>query len=260
MIVEIHNDVEAEQLFALVTEIVSFEQLQNLLFENTTNISSLNKPEVITNLKNLFERARSANRKLYVLKTEYGLWPVIAKNIKEIHDVQKKIQEIILLQSKIDCEETTGSCIYIHEFASSYGVSDGNFHYSTRNGNLDDSIYPVRGSHEIAYVDLKDKEKTLYFDLTAKIYSFSPTPLYKNAMTGNFKREPIMEGIIIVEAIGEDASVREVYRRNWVRDPFDKSEKERQEILDIGMKKYFKENHQSFGTLIFRKLKKIFRK
>lgn len=256
---EIHTNMEAEQLFATVIEIVSLEQLHKLILENTRNKSAFNKQELITNLKNLFERTAECGSKLFILKTEYGLWPVIAKNKKDIYDVHKKIKEIILFQSRINCEKTTGRCTYIHEFASSCGISDGNFSDSTINGDLDNSIYPEDGPHEIAYVDITDKQKTVYFDITAKIYSFSPKPLYKSKI-GVLKYEPIMEGIIIVEALGDNTSVGTVYQRNWYRVPFDKSQKERQEILAIGKNEYFKENHQSFGTLIFRKLKKIFRK
>ena len=122
-------------------------------------------------------------------------------------------------------------CIYVHEFASALGISDGNLYASRRQGDPEKAVYPIRGIHDIGYVDIPEQQITVYFDLTAKAYVFT------DGSIGSVE-DAVMQGIIIVEQIGKTDAVESLYQVGWKKKPFNPEQSTK--VLKEGKEEFMK--------------------
>jgi len=214
-------------------EVSSINDLNQLLINNYIPDQILMNDKIQQNLTNLIDRAHKTHKRLFVLTLKNKLWAVLASSDNEVQQNQVKIEEISELQSSINGESLWGQCIYVHEFASALGITNGNMFAGGRNGDPSKSIYPIRGIHKIGYSDMPEQNNTIYFDLTAKPYVFTCGQPVDNA---------IMEGVIIVEQLGQTQSIESLYQTGWQRNPFQPEQTSQNHILQQGRTKFIKQN------------------
>lgn len=214
----------------LFTEVTSAEDLRELLIARRAHEQTLASEKVQGSLSKLVERTQETGKKLFVMDAGEGQWAVVANSEDDARQVQTKLKELSRLQGSVDADKLWMQCIYIHEFASALGISNGNFSSTSRKGNIEDSIYQIRGIHDIGYVDIPDKKKSVYFDLTSKPYVF----------TEDSANDAVMEGVIIVEELGESGAVESLYQNNWHREPFRPDQPLSQHVLQKGQDTFLK--------------------
>ncbi len=129
-----------------------------------------------------------------------------------------------------------GQCIYVHEFANAVGLSDGNM--SANNGRDyqgKKAIYAIRGIHEIGFKNLKDQERTIYFDLTSKPYVF----------TKGDANNAVMEGVIVIDKERGTSIISELYQCTWDVDTFVGDESFKQHIWNKIQNQFLKKKINS---------------
>lgn len=222
---------EVQPTKPIFTEVTTAEELRGLLSTRNAHEQTLASERVQGNLSKLVERTKEAEKKLFVMDLGEGQWAVVANSEQDAQQVQGKLTELSKLQDTVDAEKLWGMCIYIHEFASGLGISNGNFSATSRKGNLEDSVYQIRGIHDIGYVDLPDQKKSVYFDLTSKPYFF----------TDGSANDAVMQGIVIIEELGKSGAVESLYQNNWRREPFQPDQPLSQHVIQTGKDKFLKQ-------------------
>lgn len=225
----IPEDKEIEPSISVIN-VENINELNKVLLTNDTAEQGLGDEEVQGNLSNLIERVKDMQKELFVMDNGDGKWAVVASSEQEIQQIKGKIQELSTLQASIDGETLWGMCIYVHDFASASGIADGSMCATTGQGDLEKSIYPIRGIHEIGYVNMPEKQMTVYFDLTAKPYVFTPG--------GRPVDEAVMQGVIVVEQKGQTSAIESLYQTEWRMDPFKPEQSARDRVLEQGNKKF----------------------
>lgn len=201
-----------DQFGIAITEIGSIKQA-NALLEKTSQLGVLKSDKVQNNLKYLLECSRDASCKTYFVGVDGKNWAVVADSQESIEPFLGSIQDIDTLQRSINPDKLVTNCIYVHEFAATSGYADGIF---ARGGSIADTsktIYPNKGLHRIAYRDNARAGKRMFIDLTPKAYSFAKTTL--DATTA------VLEGLIVIDRIGNTNNLEKIYRTKWVQDSFD---------------------------------------
>lgn len=196
-------------------EVSSVNDINALLKTKFDDIDSIIEDEELqNNFKNLIQESREEQGKLFIITIGNKFWPVVASSIEEINDSRDKIIEISKFQDAIDEPlDLNGMCFYAHAAASVSGISDGVLQTEGSIHSHEKSLYSA-GNHAIGYSDVKDRDRTIYFDLTAKIYTF----IHKNKK-GKYSYP--MEGLIVIDKIGETKLVESLYKANWEREVFD---------------------------------------
>jgi hypothetical protein len=149
---------------------------------------------------------------------------------QEILKFQDTLSAISKLQANIDGEKLQGMCIYIHEYASAVGLSDGNLKAGYSKGNNEDSIYPILGIHEVGYIDKPDQNASIYFDLTSKRYVFRDPDTKSTAL----------QGISVIEDYGTTQTMENLYQSSWSRQPFQHEQTLSQHAIQIATENFLK--------------------
>lgn len=173
-------------------------------------------------LSNLLERAREGNKKVFVVDFGQGPWAVVAASPEEITSVESKLRELSALMVKLNPNRTCGFCGMTAEISNHLHVSDGEMavgypEASTRYPAFGQSqnkavIYDV--SHAFNYADIKEANKTIYFDLTSQSYAFSLGSRRNSS-------ESWLKGMAVIEDIGQQTVTENIYQNdNLTRVPF----------------------------------------
>ncbi len=216
---------EADRDIFIVTEVQNKQALVDELSRTAPELTSFQDEAVSENLAKLIKLSERARRKLFVVETTGGSWTVVANSNDDVNAVRADIRAVSDLQSSIDPKGLPGMCIYAHEHASVMGVGDGSL--SSGSKPQEESIYPILGIHHVGYKDNQSTGKTLIFDLTSKIYVFTP----RNRTT-----TAVCQGIMMVEEKGETKILEAIYSTDWKRKPFDHSQFSINPIMDMWIK------------------------
>src|SRR5260221_280067 len=92
----------------IITEVNSSQQLFSLLEKSGAHGETLSDQGVSENLKKLMDRVESAGKKLFLVETNEGKWSVIASSQEELKSIQGEVEQISILQGKIDPQKLWG--------------------------------------------------------------------------------------------------------------------------------------------------------
>lgn len=144
---------------------------------------------------------------IYTSKTGDGIWCVVARSEAAAEAHRSQIETIDSFSRRIDPERLPGACVYVHEWAVVSGISGG---IASADLNLKGPrIYKNMGTHQIGSIDSPSQSSSLYFDLTARAYVFTPL--------GCSPKSCYALGLIVIEAAEETAALSKLYGCTWKR-------------------------------------------
>jgi hypothetical protein len=211
-----------------IVEIRNDAELDESLLIQGADPSTLASENVRGATHNMLARTQEAGKKLFLAEVNGASWAVVAGSEQDVSLTEETVENIANLQAHIKPDSLSGECIGVHEYASSLGISNGNLGRKYKSTGHVGSIYPDPGIHEIGYNDVVSAGKTVYFDLTSKVYSFAD----KEA------DEAVLEGLIIVEDIGHSEAVSNIYQSDWRREPFEPDQSKLDYILQSGSDRF----------------------
>lgn len=198
-----------------VREVSSVQDLISTLELKGADKVNLFDAEVLNNLKNLFDATLVVGKKLFIVETNEGAWAVVASSQEEVRRYQSQVEEISLFESKLVPKRLWGRCTVVHEFAYVEGISDGVIS-ANKPTVREKSIFPDMNFHDIGFKQV-DK-KSIYFDLTAKVYSFTRViKIDKRNLERGDAEKAILEGLITIDDVNDTSTIQALFQSKWTK-------------------------------------------
>ena len=197
-----------------ITEIQNLETLVTTLIQTAPDYQAFSDRALQENLANLFALTQEGNWKLFVIDFGQGVWSAVAPSKEKLLQNIRHAHKIALLQTTLRPEYLNGNCIYVHDYAASQNISEGNI--AAIDNSQGTSVYRIRGIHEIGYLDRAETKSSIYFDLTSKAYIFSPTETKAD-------QRAVCDGLIVIDDQGSTSTIEKLYATHWKKKRYDPS-------------------------------------